>query len=524
MKKNFFVLLIMSMTCLSAMADKNIRSFSNMYYGDFAKSFDSTYYAIDSVAIEGALNAYDFEMLRQMTVHGRLKGIDLTRAKMNDGYPGISKIPYCAFCGFGDMINSNGYIVPDAEIKKKSILEYIKLPLYIYVIITLAFASTGLRTITIPRGIRHLSHDALAFNDSLESVCIKEPYPPFVDGENPFANLPQSCKLYVPVGSKQYYMAVDGWNEIDPERIVEDPNLLVITTVDLRGDDLMLHKEEVSKCDSLIITGELTTKDSKLLHEIYVSSMISGFNLSGCHVEGDSIPTFTFLMHSDTLFRHREYLGSGPLMYITFPAGLKKICQGAVVRSRLQRLILPVGLESISKTAFTDNEYLFSPVVIPEGIRTMPYGSFDGSLNIPEIRIPSSVEKLEPYSIYFGSEPGFKRDIYIDRMTPPLADNPFAGFNSEELCTLYVPVGAKQNYLDAPYFKDFYSIIETPELTGGPTAIDGVESGVTERDNGYADGVYTLDGKRIADTMTDGMAKGLYVVKRGAVISKVAVR
>ena len=224
MKKNFFVLLIMSMTCLSAMADKNIRSFSNMYYGDFAKSFDSTYYAIDSVAIEGALNAYDFEMLRQMTVHGRLKGIDLSRAKMNDGYPGISKIPYCAFCGFGDMINS------------------------------------------------------------------------------------------------------------------------------------------------------------------------------------------------------------------------------------------------------------------------------------------------------------FKRDIYIDRMTPPLADNPFAGFNSEELCTLYVPVGAKQNYLDAPYFKDFYSIIETSELTGGPTAIDGVESGVTERDNGYADGVYTLDGKRIADTMTDGMAKGLYVVKRGAVISKVAVR
>ena len=87
-----------------------------------------------------------------------------------------------------------------------------------------------------------------------------------------------------------------------------------------------------------------------------------------------------------------------------------------------------------------------------------------------------------------------------------------------------MPVGAKQNYLDAPYFKDCYSIIETPELTGGPTAIDGVESGVTECGNGYADGVYTLDGKRIADTMTDGMAKGLYVVKRGAVISKVAVR
>ena len=90
--------------------------------------------------------------------------------------------------------------------------------------------------------------------------------------------------------------------------------------------------------------------------------------------------------------------------------------------------------------------------------------------------------------------------------------------------TLYVPVGAKQNYLDAPYFKDFWRIIETPELTGGATAIDGVESGVTELGNGYADGVYTLDGKRIADTMTDGMAKGLYVVKRGASISKVAVR
>ena len=87
-----------------------------------------------------------------------------------------------------------------------------------------------------------------------------------------------------------------------------------------------------------------------------------------------------------------------------------------------------------------------------------------------------------------------------------------------------MPVGAKRNYMLDDYFKYFGSIIETSELTGGPTAIDGVESGVTERDNGYADGVYTLDGKRIADTMTDGMAKGLYVVKRGASISKVAIR
>lgn len=79
-------------------------------------------------------------------------------------------------------------------------------------------------------------------------------------------------------------------------------------------------------------------------------------------------------------------------------------------------------------------EFLFSPVVIPEGIRTMLYGSFDGSLNIPEMRIPSSVEKLEPYSIYSGSEPGFKRDIYIDRMTPPLADNPFAGLIQKSCC------------------------------------------------------------------------------------------
>ena len=84
-----------------------------------------------------------------------------------------------------------------------------------------------------------------------------------------------------------------------------------------------------------------------------------------------------------------------------------------------------------------------------------------------------------------------------------------------------MPVGAKKNFENAEFWKDIPEIIETPELTGGVTAVKPIRSvgdkGLTE--------VYTLGGRLVSKgrDLPRGLAKGLYVVKAGGKTQKMLI-
>ena len=482
-------------------------------------------YDIDSVVIMGEMRPMDFYTLRNMSTKGNLRGINMYNACVyND------TIPANAFYGINEYNDPAESDVADKSCK----LEYITLPIYLEALMGQSFSQSKLRSISIPRGIRYIASDAFDGCDSLKMVSIKEPYPAQTDGRSPFTNCKSINAYNVPIGSKSKYHQNTSWTDINEDKIVESPSLFVTKDIVLSGDDLAQYiSVDGDEADSLHISGYMTQADCKVLSQSYNKSFFSGIDLSGCTVECDTLPTF-FLRIGYLSLKTRPELAAklSPLMYVNLPEGIKRLGWDCIVSTYLQRIDLPSSLETLSKEAFYCNKYIRSPLIIPEGVKRIDEYCFVCCNYVPSVYIPSTVEWLGKESLGFRENKSY--DIYIDRMTPPDSEHnesgnlmsfgPFESNESYPGWTLYIPVGAKQNYLNSIYFKDFWRIVETPELTGGATAIDGVESGVTERDNGYADGVYTLDGKRIADTMTDGMAKGLYVVKRGASISKVAVR
>ena len=522
--KKILSLLLLTMLCAPAVIGKNIQRFT-VYPSEISKGFNPSYLEIDSVIISGRINDDDFSVLNYMTVFGRLSGIDLSDVNLLTSFTCFIKIPDMAFYGYGPLVNaSNSDNDSSNHEDVRSKLEYITLPSYVDEIGSKAFSVSNLKSITIPRGIKYIAPDAFEFCDSLRTIRIKEPFPPKIDSCNALFSSMNAVKILVPVGSKQYYADAEGWSLLSPDRILEEDSLFVIKTIDLNEEDLSSALSSSDHVDSLVISGEMTSSNCDILHAIYRDNKITGIDFSGCRFESDTIPAWFLSLRFSEI---NTQVVNSSLMYVTLPENIKCIGKNAFFRTHLQSIVLPDSLRILSDAAFRNNYFLHSSVVIPDGVTKIGEAAFSGCDLIQEIRIPSSVETMGLQSLdvsrtYIGK---FKHDFYVDRLTPPTCiGDPFDQHSCNDLMTLYVPVGAKQNYLDAPYFKDFWRIIETPELTGGATAIDGVESGVTELGNGYADGVYTLDGKRIADTMTDGMAKGLYVVKRGAVISKVAVR
>jgi hypothetical protein len=106
-----------------------------------------------------------------------------------------------------------------------------------------AFGSTKLVSVTIPNSVTKLERllfsccrklTSITISDSVTTIenrvfeeCIKLKNivlqcenPPEVEGDDAFYNVPKTCTLHVPVGSKNNYAQAKGWKEF--KNIIED--------------------------------------------------------------------------------------------------------------------------------------------------------------------------------------------------------------------------------------------------------------------------------------------------------------
>ena len=461
---------------------------------------------IDSIKLRGHIEKEDLELLRNLSMVGSLRHLDISETSIKG-----DSLPSHCFDGHEFL---PGYLPYNTMLKS------IVLPYNLTSINSCAFANSEIRKIVIQRDIKSISSDAFLSCPNLEEVIIKESFPPSSNGQCPFSGVGNNLKVFIPRHSLSNYNTDAQWRDADID-IIEDERALVVRSVDLSSARLSSFLSGVQyMTDSLRLSGEITDSDFIVIRDELTNGMLTGIDFSECVMPDDAFPEMSLYINESN-YVHR-------LMHIRFPNGLKRIETCAIGAPMLREIELPSTLSHIGEDNFAGNAYA-STIVIPEGVDSIEKDAFLWCNGAETIYLPSTIRYLGGRS--FRSLVKL-RSIYCNRLTPPetpysSGDDEFGPFGRQseyDEWILYVPVGAKQNYMLDDYFKYFGSIIETSELTGGPTAIDGVESGVTERGNGYADGVYTLDGKRIADTITDGMAKGLYVVKRGTSISKVAVR
>jgi hypothetical protein len=214
------------------------------------------------------------------------------------------------------------------------------------------------------------------------------------------------------------------------------------------------------------------------------------------------------------------------LFYITglkdlnWPSQLEVIGMSAFEDCKMESVILPNGVKVIKKAAFTENQKL-RLVVLPEGLDSLGLSAFENCPNLDK--------------------------IYIKNPNPPFTTTTLGGFESNspfssisENAVLYVPVGAKERYQKALYWKDFKDIREVSEFpTTAVEAMNMNDAASVSGGNGqitinasanatrYA--VYSTDGRKV----TEGVAKnettvnvpsGLYIIKVGQKTSKVMVK
>jgi hypothetical protein len=160
----------------------------------------------------------------------------------------------------------------------------------------------------------------------------------------------------------------------------------------------------------------------------------------------------------------------------------------------------PSGLREIESNAF--ESCLIKRIVLPEGVRKIGREAFRHNNALIVLGLPASLESFDQ-SALMGCERQLKAVHCLATVPPATIGYPYY---QEEIrksiakATLYVPVGCKEAYSNAPYWHNFGDIVEY-DYSEYPTAITEQSLDVTPNGDKYG-----LDGRVI--TTTPG---GIYI-------------
>ena len=190
------------------------------------------------------------------------------------------------------------------------------------------------------------------------------------------------------------------------------------------------------------------------------------------------------------------FSGCSGLTSLTLPDGITKIGNHAFsCCSGLTSLNLPAGITKISDGAFQYCSGLTS-LTLPAGITEISDGTFWGCNGLTSLTLPAGITWIGDYAFYWCRE---LTSIYVyAKKVPEIDSNAFEEFDAKK-CTLYVPMGTRDDYCASDFGKYFENIVEF-EATGidKTTTSTDVEEVVR----------YSVNGQRLS-----APTKGLNIVK-----------
>lgn len=196
----------------------------------------------------------------------------------------------------------------------------------------------------------------------------------------------------------------------------------------------------------------------------------------------------------------------------------------------LQDINIPNSVTSIEYMAFAACESLTS-ITIPNSVDKIGKDVFESCSNLKYITLSSKIS-----SIGYGT---FKwcdkiKEIYCQATVPPTFNSEDKGFESRVYAgaCLYVPTGCSESYRKSDIWKLFLNIKEMDfsgieDVNSNTNPSIAVNNG-TIVVNGYAGEVevFTTSGQLIYkgnDTCISNLNKGIYIVKTGTNVTKVAL-
>ena len=200
--------------------------------------------------------------------------------------------------------------------------------------------------------------------------------------------------------------------------------------------------------------------------------------------------------------------GCSGLTSLTLPAGITKIGDSAFWScSGLTSLTLPAGITEIGSSAFFNCSGL-TTLTLPDGITEIGYRAFDGCSGLTSLTLPDGITSI--------GEGAFKdcsglTSIYVyAENVPEINSYSFEGFDAKK-CTLYVPMGTRDDYRLSKFGDYFENIVEF-EATGIDKTTTSTEVEEVAR--------YSVNGQRLS-----APTKGLNIVKYSdGSVKKVAVQ
>ena len=190
------------------------------------------------------------------------------------------------------------------------------------------------------------------------------------------------------------------------------------------------------------------------------------------------------------------FSGCSGLTSLTLPDGITKIGNHAFsCCSGLTSLNLPAGITKISDGAFQYCSGLTS-LTLPAGITEISDGTFWGCNGLTSLTLPDGITWIGDYAFYWCRE---LTSIYVyAKKVPEIDSNAFEEFDAKK-CTLYVPMGTRDDYCASDFGKYFENIVEF-EATGIDKTTTSTDVEEVAR--------YSVNGQRLS-----APTKGLNIVK-----------
>ena len=202
------------------------------------------------------------------------------------------------------------------------------------------------------------------------------------------------------------------------------------------------------------------------------------------------------------------FRGCRRLTSLTLPAGITSIGESAFEDcSGLTSLTLPAGITWIGYSAFESCSGLRS-LTLPAGITGIGKSAFAGCSGLTSLTLPAGITSIG-YEAFQGCSGLTSIYVYAEKI-PKIGSNAFEGVDAKK-CTLYVPMGTRDDYWLSDFGDYFENIVEF-EATGIDKTTTSTDVEEVAR--------YSVNGQRLS-----APTKGLNIVKYSdGSVKKVAVR
>ena len=508
---SFFTLMFMLLGCLSLYAADN-DLITKQITIELEKAgtlpdriASSRKYKITNLKIIGEINGTDWSMIREMagrdysgnSTDGKLSVLDLSEAKIVKG---------------GDCYLNNGYdytsndVIGDRAFLGCSVLTSLTLPAGITKIGSYAFRGcSGLTSLTLPAGITSIGDNAFWGCNGLKEVrfCINGNLDTYLTKGHPY--------IYVYSCGIKYYINDKEITSIEiPSNVTTLGDCVFqgcsgLTSLTLPAGITSIGDGAFAGCSGLTSLN-LPAGITKIGDDAF--NDCSGLKEVRFCIN-DNLDTYLTKGHPyiDVDCGIKYYINDKEITSIEIPSNVTTlgdcVFQGF---SGLTSLDLPAGITEIGSSAFQDCSGLTS-LTLPAGITSIGSYAFLRCSGLTSLTLPAGITKIGA-GTFSGCSGLTSIYVYAEKV-PRIDSYAFAGVDAKK-CTLYVPMGTRNDYR-LSVFGDYFENIVEFEATGidKTTTSTDVEEVVR----------YSVNGQRLS-----APTKGLNIVKYSdGSVKKVAV-